>query len=44
MVTASHNAVADNGIKMVDPDGGMLEIAWEKHAVTLANASAEVDR
>jgi phosphoacetylglucosamine mutase len=38
MVTASHNAEPDNGIKLVDPDGGMLAMAWEGHAVALANA------
>jgi phosphoacetylglucosamine mutase len=41
MVTASHNAAPDNGIKMVDPDGGMLDAGWEKHAISLANATAE---
>lgn len=30
MVTASHNPIEDNGVKMVDPDGGMLAQAWEK--------------
>jgi hypothetical protein len=30
MVTASHNPVADNGVKMVDVDGGMLHRDWEK--------------
>jgi len=40
MVTASHNAEPDNGIKMVDPDGGMLDQAWEVYAVSLANARA----
>jgi hypothetical protein len=30
MVTASHNAVEDNGAKLVDPDGGMLARAWEE--------------
>lgn len=39
MVTASHNAVADNGLKMVDPSGGMLAASWELLAATLANAS-----
>ena len=41
MVTASHNGVADNGIKMVDPTGDMLEAKWEKHAADLANAAAD---
>ena len=30
MVTASHNPEADNGIKIVDPDGGMMSMDWEK--------------
>ena len=39
MCTASHNLEDDNGIKMADPDGGMLNsMAWEKYAVSLANA------
>ena len=38
MVTASHNAEPDNGIKLVDPDGGMLDVSWEVHATKLANA------
>lgn len=38
MVTASHNAEPDNGIKLIDPDGGMLDQSWEAHATTLANA------
>ncbi|VDP94492.1 unnamed protein product [Echinostoma caproni] len=29
MVTASHNPSCDNGIKLIDPDGGMLKTAWE---------------
>lgn len=29
MVTASHNPAHDNGVKMVDPSGGMLAAAWE---------------
>lgn len=29
MITASHNAEEDNGVKIVDPDGGMLEMCWE---------------
>lgn len=38
MVTASHNAEPDNGIKLIDPDGGMLDVSWEVHATALANA------
>jgi len=38
MVTASHNEGADNGSKIVDPDGGMLAAAWEEMATALANA------
>ena len=29
-MTASHNPEADNGIKIVDPDGGMMSMDWEK--------------
>ncbi len=38
MVTASHNPEPDNGIKLVDFDGGMLHRSWERHATALANA------
>lgn len=37
MITASHNPEEDNGVKLVDPLGEMLEVAWEKRATTLAN-------
>lgn len=37
MITASHNPEEDNGVKLVDPMGEMLELAWEKHASQLAN-------
>ena len=33
MVTASHNPEIDNGIKIVDPDGGMMSLDWEKVVV-----------
>jgi phosphoacetylglucosamine mutase len=38
MITASHNAECDNGIKLVDHDGGMLHQNLEPFAVKLANA------
>ncbi|RXW20618.1 hypothetical protein EST38_g5224 [Candolleomyces aberdarensis] len=41
MITASHNPEDDNGVKLVDPRGEMLEVAWEQHASTLANAPNE---
>ncbi|CAK9785015.1 phosphoacetylglucosamine mutase [Cutaneotrichosporon oleaginosum] len=37
MVTASHNPEPDNGVKLVDPAGEMLEQSWEAHATALAN-------
>ncbi|GFZ50160.1 Phosphoacetylglucosamine mutase [Saitozyma sp. JCM 24511] len=37
MVTASHNPEPDNGVKLVDPSGEMLDPAWEHHATSLAN-------
>mmetsp|Transcript_18369 Transcript_18369/g.32518 ORF Transcript_18369/g.32518 Transcript_18369/m.32518 type:complete len:565 (+) Transcript_18369:195-1889(+) len=41
MVTASHNPVEDNGLKAVDPDGGMLARNWESVAVDLVNAEED---
>ena len=38
MITASHNPPPDNGVKLVDPAGEMLEAAWESIATTIANA------
>ncbi|KAK2582453.1 hypothetical protein KPH14_004759 [Odynerus spinipes] len=39
MITASHNVESDNGVKLVDPNGEMLEASWEKIADDLANAN-----
>jgi len=41
MITASHNPGPDNGIKLVDPKGEMLEAAWESVATVLANCIDE---
>ncbi|KAF7347870.1 Phosphoacetylglucosamine mutase [Mycena venus] len=38
MVTASHNPEQDNGVKLVDPRGEMLDTSWEIHATALSNA------
>ncbi|KAK5658774.1 hypothetical protein OQA88_1585 [Cercophora sp. LCS_1] len=41
MVTASHNPAVDNGVKVVDPMGDMLEQDWEKHATAIVNAPSD---
>lgn len=38
MITASHNQKDDNGVKIVESDGSMLDQAWEPLAESLANA------
>ena len=43
VVTASHNPVHDNGVKLVDPFGEMLQPSWERHASELANAEDVVE-
>ncbi|WFD33854.1 phosphoacetylglucosamine mutase [Malassezia cuniculi] len=39
MVTASHNPEEDNGVKMVDARGEMLEASWEPICTAIANAA-----
>jgi phosphoacetylglucosamine mutase len=43
MITASHNPEKDNGIKIVDTDGGMLSQDWEPLAEEIANIANAVD-
>ncbi|KAF9015117.1 phosphoacetylglucosamine mutase [Cyathus striatus] len=43
MVTASHNPEPDNGVKLVDPRGEMLEASWEGYATLFANAATTDD-
>ena len=37
MITASHNAEEDNGVKIVDFNGGMLASSWEQIAEKMIN-------
>lgn len=43
MVTASHNPAQDNGVKVVDPRGEMLEQSWEAHVTKLVNIDSETE-
>jgi len=39
MLTASHNPVEDNGVKVVEPSGEMMVASWESYATAIANAA-----
>lgn len=41
MITASHNPAPDNGVKIVDPMGEMLEQEWEAYATKLVNCATD---
>lgn len=41
MITASHNPAEDNGVKLIDPKGEMLEAAWVKLASEFMNVPDE---
>ncbi|CAK3823481.1 Phosphoacetylglucosamine mutase [Lecanosticta acicola] len=43
MITASHNKAEDNGVKLVDPMGEMLEQDWEKWATHIVNGATPED-
>ncbi|KAJ2599043.1 hypothetical protein H4R99_003859 [Coemansia sp. RSA 1722] len=40
MITASHNHEQDNGVKLVDPMGEMLQQSWEAYCTDVANAES----
>lgn len=43
MVTASHNPVQDNGVKLIDSNGEMLELEWEPIVEKFCNLNNKND-
>ncbi|GAB7361962.1 hypothetical protein MBLNU230_g1999t1 [Neophaeotheca triangularis] len=43
MITASHNPAEDNGVKLVDPMGDMLDVSWEPMATMLTTSGSAED-
>ncbi|KAJ1666826.1 hypothetical protein IW140_002519 [Coemansia sp. RSA 1813] len=41
MITASHNEERDNGVKLIDPRGEMLQQSWEAYCTRIANADSD---
>lgn len=40
MITASHNPECDNGVKLIDYNGEMIDTQWQQHATNLARAKS----
>lgn len=40
MITASHNPAQDNGVKLIDPNGEMLEASWEPIVEEFCNSQS----
>lgn len=43
MITASHNPECDNGAKLIDPSGEMLDQEWEVYANQLSNLDDDIE-
>ncbi|CAF0950497.1 unnamed protein product [Rotaria sordida] len=43
MITASHNPECDNGVKLIDPHGEMLDQTWEVYANTLCTLDDDIN-